>query len=303
MKTTTREDYAKRILRVLVQIQTHLDHALDLEELASLAHFSPFHFHRVFRGMVGEPVMEHVRRLRIERAAYHLKSTGRSITQIAFDAGYETHEAFTRAFRAMFDESPSRFRSLHRRIPVQPAPSGVHYMPDGTVEAFEPLQSEVEVMNVRIEERPRQRVTFMRHVGPYDQVGATWQKFMSWAASRGLFGAMGKPLAVIHDDPEITPTDKLRYDVCIAVDHGFQPEEGVGVQEIAGGQYAVARHRGQYQRLGETYAALMGQWLPANNREPEHGPCVEAYLNNPQQTAPEDLVTEIYVLLRPTFGK
>ena len=85
-----------------------------------------------------------------------------------------------------------------------------------------------------------------------DQGGATWQKFMSWAASRGLFGAMGKPLAVIHDDPEITPTDKLRYDVCIAVDDGFQPEEGVGVQEIAGGQYAVARHRGPYQRLGET---------------------------------------------------
>ena len=47
----------------------------------------------------------------------------------------------------------------------------------------------------------------------------------------------------------------------------------------------------------------MGQWLPANNREPEHGPCVEAYLNNPQQTAPEDLLTEIYLLLRPTCGQ
>jgi AraC family transcriptional regulator len=113
----------------------------------------------------------------------------------------------------------------------------------------------------------------------------------------------GKVLAVVHDDPEITPTDKLRYDACIAVDGGFQPEEGVGVQEIAGGQYALARHRGPYERLGETYAELMGQWLPANNREPEHAPCVEAYLNNPQQTAPEDLLTEIYVLLRLTCSQ
>ncbi len=303
MKTTTQNEYTKRILGVLVHIQTHLDDALDLEELASRACFSPFHFHRVFRGMVGEPVMEHVRRLRLERAAYQLKSSERAVTQIAFDAGYETHEAFTRAFRAMFDDSPSRFRSLHRRIPVRPAPSGVHYTPDGTLEAFEPVQGDIEAMIVRIEDRPKQRVAFMRHVGPYDQVGATWQKLMGWAASRGLFGAMGNALAVIPDDPEITPIDRLRYDACIAVNEEFQPEEGVGVQEIAGGQYAVARHVGPYARLGETYAALMGQWLPANNREPEHAPCVEAYLNNPQQTAPEDLLTEVSVLLKPARSR
>src|SRR5262245_60431909 len=106
MRTTTQQDYEQRILRVLLHIQSHLDHALDLDELASLAHFSPHHFHRIFRGMVGEPVMEHVRRLRLERSAFQLKTTSRPVTQIAFDAGYETHEAFTRAFRAMFRESP-----------------------------------------------------------------------------------------------------------------------------------------------------------------------------------------------------
>ena len=59
----------KRILRVLVHIQTHLDENLALDDLARVAHFSPFHFHRVFRGMMGESVKEHVRRLRLERAA------------------------------------------------------------------------------------------------------------------------------------------------------------------------------------------------------------------------------------------
>jgi len=43
----------------------------------------------------------------------------------------------------------------------------------------------------------------------------------------------------------------------------------------------------------------MGQWLPANNWEPGQGPCIERYLNNPQQTAPEDLLTDIHVPLRP----
>ena len=87
MKTDTQRDYEARILRVLVHIQTHLGHALDLDELAAIAHFSPYHFHRVFRGMVGEPVIEHVRRLRLERAAHQLKATDSSVTQIAFDAG------------------------------------------------------------------------------------------------------------------------------------------------------------------------------------------------------------------------
>src|SRR5262245_8168875 len=116
MNTATLRDYQERILRVLVHIQCHLDHALDLEKLAAIAHFSPYHFHRVFRGMVGEPVKEHVRRLRLERAAGQLKATDRAVTQIAFDAGYETHEAFTRAFRATFEESPIEFRRSHRAI-------------------------------------------------------------------------------------------------------------------------------------------------------------------------------------------
>ncbi len=61
----------------------------------------------------------------------------------------------------------------------------------------------------------------------------------------------------------------------------------------------MASHRGPYELFGETYAALMGRWLPANNQEPSQAPCVEVYLNNPQQTAPENLLTQLYMPLRP----
>ncbi len=79
MHEQTRQAYKERILQVLVHIQTHLDHPLPLDELAGLAHFSPYHFHRVFRGMVGEPVKEHVRRLRLERAAHRLRFSDQPI--------------------------------------------------------------------------------------------------------------------------------------------------------------------------------------------------------------------------------
>src|SRR5215471_3560234 len=134
MRDTTIQDYQSRILKVLVHIQKSLDSPVSLEELAAIASFSPFHFHRVFRGMVGESVKEHVRRLRLERAAHRLRFTGKPVTELAFEAGYETHESFTRAFHTMFGESPTEFRNNHRAVAHGATPSGVHYAVDGTVD-------------------------------------------------------------------------------------------------------------------------------------------------------------------------
>src|SRR5881628_348072 len=114
MRESTVEDYQQRLLRVLLHIQNHLDASLALDELADVAHFSPYHFHRIFRGMIGESVWEHVRRLRLERAAQQLRTRRESVTEIAFDAGYETLESFSRAFRAAFGTPPSTFRRNHR---------------------------------------------------------------------------------------------------------------------------------------------------------------------------------------------
>lgn len=297
MSATTEQDYQKRMLRVLVHVQEHLDEALPLEELAAVAHFSPYHFHRIFRGMVGESVHQHVRRLRLERAAARLKHSDQPVTQIAFDAGFETHEAFTRTFRTMFGQAPSQFRTEHRSVPYPPVQSGVHYDPESKLDSFQPVPPGDKPMDVTIEKLPPQRVAFMRHTGPYDQVGGTWGRFCGWAGPRGLLGPNAKFFGLCHDDPEVTPPDKIRYDVCLVVDESVQPEGDVGVQEVAGGDYAKTVHHGPYQNLAETYAGLCGQWLPTSGRELKSAPGIEVYLNDPNTTAPADLVTEIYMPL------
>jgi AraC family transcriptional regulator len=299
MKPQTAETYKERILRVLVHIQGHLDEALCLDDLAAVAYFSPYHFHRVFRGMVGESVKEHVRRLRLERAAQRLKHTDQPVTRIAFDAGYETHESFTRAFRAMFDQSPSQFREAHRPVQVPQVASGIHYAADGRVEDFQPVHTGESPMDVKIERIKPMRVAFVRHTGPYDQVGETWGRLCAWAGPRGLLGPQTVFFGMCYDDPMVTPPDKIRYDACVTVGEGTQPEGDVGVQEIGAGDYAVTTHRGPYDKLGETYARLCGEWLPGSGRELASSPSIEMYRNSPQDTAPEDLVTDVYLPLEP----
>lgn len=293
IRQSTLRDYKERMLRVLVHIQQRLDDPLPLAELAALACLSPCHFHRVFTGMVGESVKEHIRRLRLERAAWRLKLGDTSVIQIALEAGYESHEAFTRAFRRGFSISPTEFRR-RKRLPGQlRALSGVHYHQQHRLVQFRAAQLEDKSMNVSVKPIAPMRVAFVRHVGPYNHVGKAWETLCTFLGKEGLLGGDCRFVGLSHDDPEVTPPDKLRYDACVTVGQDFQPRGDIGVQVIGGRDYAVMTHFGPYEKLNESYAKLLGQWLPRSGRELNGGPSLEFYLNSPENTAPEDLVTDI----------
>jgi AraC family transcriptional regulator len=297
MKDVTLRIYKERLLRALVYIQQHLDEEIELEALARVSHFSPYHFHRIFRGMMGESVKEHIRRLRLERAAVHLKHSRRSVTRIAFESGYESHEAFTRAFRLMFGESPSGFRARRGTALFIETPSGVHFRANGRVNQFRTSTKGWKTMDVRIKRVEPMRVAFVRHVGPYIACGKAWEALCEWAGRKGLLVPGATFLGLSYDDPGVTPEEKLRYDACLVVDDGVEAEGDVGIQEIHGGEYAVITHKGPYENLNKTYARIMGEWLPRSGREASANPSFEKYLNFPDDTAPEDLVTEIHVPL------
>ena len=298
MKTATLRDYKQRLLRVLVHIQQHLDDPLSLEALARLACFSPFHFHRIFKGMVGESVKEHVRRLRLERAAGQLKLGGLPVTQIALAAGYETHEAFTRSFKTVFGAAPARYRSAKHLMAARQG--GVPYQEGRAIQDFKNFKTvhfEGGKMKVEIKSVEPMRLAFIRHVGPYSTVGAAWDKLLPLLGKEGWLGGDTRFIGLCHDDPEITPPDKVRYDACVTVDARFVPFDDIGVQTIPGGDYAMTTHFGPYNKLGETYTRLLGQWLPRSGRELRPTPCFEVYLNDPQSTDPADLLTDIYAPL------
>ena len=152
-------------------------------------------------------------------------------------------------------------------------------------------------MDVRIEKIEPIRVACVRHTGPYEECAGAWNKLCGWAGSRGLFGPQTRMIGISYDDPEVTPPEKIRYDACVTVDDGVQPEGEVAGRVIAGGEYAVTTHRGPYKKLIETYSKLYGEWAPRSGRVVSSGPCFEIYRNNPDQTPAEELLTDIYVPL------
>lgn len=294
-EAATTADHRRRILAALVHIQQHLDEKPDLDRIAAVAHFSPFHFHRVFRGLVGEGVAEHVRRLRLERAAYRLKYGEQPIVELALEAGFEAHESFTRSFSAHFGVSPSAFRKEHRQVPLPRVASGVHYSPDGET-GFSARKGDPS-MDISIESFPARRVVFVRHTGPYDQVGAAWMKLFTWAGMRGLLNGPFEHFGLCHDDPDVTPPDKIRYDACIAVSQPVEAAGDVGVQEIPAGQFATAVHIGPYSGFGAVYAEICGPWAASAGRSLGPPPSMEFYLNDPRTTPPEQLRTKICIRL------
>jgi len=303
MKDSTLRFYKERMLRVLVHIQQHLDEPLRLDELATLACLSPHHFHHVFTGMLGESLASHIRRLRLERAACRLKLSRTPVAQIALEAGYETHEAFSRAFRGSFGVSPTQFRRRNGKARQIQVRSGVHYHADARLKGFRAARTgDKKTMTVTIKQLKPMKVAFMRHVGPYNEVGKTWERFMMFLGKEGLLGGDAQFIGICHDDPAVTPPDKIRYDACVTVDDRFQAQGEIGVQVVAGGEYAVMTHFGPYEKLGESYAKLLGQWLPRSGRNLRSTPYFEVYLNSPENTEPADLVTDLYAPLEPARG-
>jgi AraC family transcriptional regulator len=288
------KSYRRRMLTVLAHIQDNLDAELTLEGLARIAGFSPYHFHRIFLGMTRETIGAHIRRLRLTRAAYRMEFTDMSVTDAGMEAGYEAPEAFSRAFKAHYGEAPSRFRELSR-LRRKERVAALFPFPE---DFLNHNQTGVIAVDVTINRKDPIRVAYIRATGPYMQSAMeAWTKLMAWAGPKGLFGPKTRFIGVGHDDPASTSPEHIRYDACITVEEELQADGEAGVTVIPGGDYATVVHKGPYEQLERTYMWLYGEWLPKSGREASPKPCYEVYLNSPQTTPPEELLTEINVPL------
>jgi AraC family transcriptional regulator len=299
MRTRTRLEHEERIESAVRYLVQNLDEPIDLRDLADRVCLSRFHFHRVFQALAGETVGELVRRLRLERAAIGLRTSRTPITELAFEAGYATHEAFIRAFRAAFHCTPSAMRRHKIYDGHLPTPNGVHY---GVCAQIRFVASRGETtMKVEIRQCEPRKAVCMSHQGPYFMIGQTFGRLGEWFAETGVDA--GARLGLFYDDPDTTPVAELRSDAGAFVPDDFViSDPRVHVIEVTGGTYAVATHVGPYDGLPNAWCEMVGKWLPTSGYAFGDSPSFEVYLEDCSKVPASELHTELYVPVKAPIG-
>ncbi len=280
-KDITREEYAKRINTIIEYIGNNLDREMDLNELAEISNFSVFHFHRIFKAIIGESIGAFIARMRVETAARLLRYTTLPVQDIAYNVGYNVPSSLTKIFRQFYNISPTDYRN------------------NKTYTIMKPLQvsSDMQLKAPKIVELASKEVIYVRLQGDYrtvDYCGA-FGKLWSFVKENELFTAGIEHLTLCHDDPKVTESEKLRTDVCLAIHKPVEPKGEIGVQQIPEGKFAVFTYMGPYSELHNVFDTIYRKWLPESGYQLRMAQGFEKYLNSPDKTTPDKLKTEIYL--------
>ncbi|MEO0495974.1 MAG: GyrI-like domain-containing protein [Pseudomonadota bacterium] len=275
-------DYQDRINRVVDYIHDHLDDDLDLDTLAEVACLSRYHWHRVFHALKGETVAQLVERLRLARAARQLTSTDDPVADIARVSGFNSARAFSRSFGKAYGMSPARYRRAGAHAVFQSAKT----------------QGNSTMFDVDIIDAPKRALHGFAHVGDYMGISRQFEHTFSTIAAQGLLPNMRGMVGIYYNDPSATPVDELQSFAGVLLEPGTPVPDALETRELASGPVAVLHYKGPYSGMKPAYDWFYGTWLASSGREAGDMPPYEVYLNSPEDTAPNDLLTEIHLPLK-----
>jgi AraC family transcriptional regulator len=232
------------VLPALLEVQVNLGGDLRTEALAQGAHMSRSRFHTVFAETVGETVKQYTLRLRLERAAFRLLSETTEISTIAFDLGFGSHEAFSRAFRRRFNESPTKYRTEGLAS---------NFQHSSRRRGLEEMAGELYLSDTRAIQLAATPVVFRRYTGPYETVTAdAFDQLVEWTRKHDVpcCGLLG----IAHDAPNITPPEQLRFDVCVRVPGHVTGSPRTAYRVLPQRWASSTWYSGPEARLGEAVA-------------------------------------------------
>ncbi len=256
--------YRQAVLRSLDVIEQHLRRPLALHALARRAGFSLWHFQRVFAEQTGDTLGSYLRKRRLTAAAEELARTRRSVLAIAFDYQFESHAAFTRAFKAAFDATPREFRRTGQL-------AWLRTRPELTPARLQALPSQT-TMKPAIIELPALHLLGLgaRFVPPMspaadnlDVVPRLYQRFCPLIPTlppmqdKFVWGAARYPA-----DKDRRHPDEREYLASVNVAAGTRAKPPLVLWKIPAGTYACFTHRGPVANFGETMNYAFGTWLP-----------------------------------------
>lgn len=294
----------RQIQPVVAYAAAHLDQDVSLAALAGQAGLSTFHLHRVFSAAAGETPKQFTLRLRLGRAAAMLLTSEDAVLDIALDCGFQSHEAFSRAFRKRFGMTPSDYRARgfadrsgtpqaarHRVLVDKIGPCIKLFQ---TQQDGRPQKNEM-AYSITKKEIPAQPVLVVRRRIKPAEVAATLAEVLGhvfqYAQQNGIAMA-GQPFTRYLEWGPGLWTIEAGLPVT-ANTRETPPEANVRADALPGGWVATATHTGSYDKLGEAHAAIQ-QWIEAEGLTSAGAPW-EIYTTDPADFPdPKDWKTEVF---------
>jgi AraC family transcriptional regulator len=260
-------DYVARVNRAIDHVTRNLAEPLNLEDVAKVACFSSFHFHRIFKTLTGETLAQFIKRARLERAVFLLSHRPKTtLTEVALACGFSSSSDFSRSFRSYYGVAPRMFdvalyRNRRRQaLHMERLPRGEN--PDG--------------FTVRLRDVPPRRVAYLRVHRPYEGgVEPAAARMLAWARERGLEG--GQWLGYQWDDPEIVPLELCRYDIGLEIPASVDVDGEVSATTFPAMKLAEVDIAGAVDLELRALDWLYGTWLPTSGWAPDHQPGFEAF--------------------------
>lgn len=249
-------DYIMSINQALNYIYQNLDKNLTVEEIADQCCFSKYYFNRVFRLIVGENIYSFIKRMKLESAAFKLRtSKNRSITDIALETGYSPSN-FASAFKQYFGVSASDYRKFNN-VPFKDSFAAV-------VDHIHNLQKKENIFEeldakIRIKRIEGMNLVYKRTICNYTRdLEDAWEIFCEEMEEQKLLHPNSRFVGISYDDPLIANEDKCIYDMCMVVDE----VAGINVHRIESGLYACYEFHDTLDKLILAFNEIFSLWLP-----------------------------------------
>lgn len=269
--------YLALILKVVEYIESNLNSCFRVEEVACLSGFSPYHFLRIFHSLTGETLGSYVRKRRLTEAANKLLNSKQSVIDIAFDTGFESQEAFSRAFKKYFLKSPALYRRLGQKAYLlEKSPFNINSVEHLikrkiTIEPQIIVKKSFRVIGV-------EGMTTLQNI----KIGELWDKFCIEQNRINASEQTGNFYGVVKYREELSlnlfnEETEYSYLAGCEVDNECSVPDGLTDYIVPEQKYAVFTHKGTVYDMWFTFNYMYQTWLINSKYEIDYGDSFECY--------------------------
>lgn len=309
----SKSEYLHRIHKVQDYLEDNIHNPITIDELSEVAGFSKYHFHRIFKGIMNEPLSQYVNRLKLEKArGLIIHRPDLSLTDIAYKMGFTDSAVFSRTFKNYYKINPSNYRNQYSKKCKEPYKISQYneeivdkYKEKSISKNCDDIKNNI-AGDIEIKDIDEINIIYARHIGSYkelpDEFPNMLESLMEFAFKNNISeSGNSNLLAIYHDNPEFTTHHKLRTSLCLTVDSEskFDETDKIGKMSIPSGKYVVGHFEIFEYEYSDAWDFMYGEWMVNSGYKPRDFFPFEMYLNDPSTHPQNKHLVDIYLPIEP----